>query len=315
MNHRSLGGSGLRVSEIGLGCNNFGSSMDAARVDAVVHQALESGVTFFDTAESYSRGVSEEMLGAALGSRRGDVAIATKFGARSFKKKMAAGSRSNVIRACEDSLRRLATDHIDLLYLHRPDPDTPVEETLSALDDLVHAGKVRYVAESAFAGWQVADAEHVAGASGVERFVANQIEWNLLSRDVETEIVPACRHFGVGIVPYFPLASGLLTGKYRRDEEPPEGTRLAGGSYFSSVLTEENFDKVDRLTAFAESNGRTLLELAVGWLLSQEGVASVIAGATSPEQLVANIEASTWRLSDDEMDAVDQALAGDPSDD
>jgi aryl-alcohol dehydrogenase-like predicted oxidoreductase len=284
--------------------------MDGARVDSVVHQALESGVTFFDTAESYSRGVSEEMLGAALGSRRDEAVIATKFGARSFKKTMAAGSRSNVIRACEDSLRRLATDRIDLLYLHRPDPDTPVEETLSALDDLVHQGKLRYFAESGFAGWQVADAEHVAAESGLERFVANQVEWNLLARGVETEIVPACRYFGVGLVPYFPLASGLLTGKYRRGVEPPEGTRLAGGSYFSSVLTDENFDKVERLTAYAESKGRTILELAVGWLLSQEGVASVIAGATSPEQLVANIEASTWLLDDVELAEVDAALAG-----
>ncbi|HEY6531200.1 MAG TPA: aldo/keto reductase [Acidimicrobiales bacterium] len=308
MEHRSLGGSGLRVSEVGLGCNNFGASMDADQVEAVVGRALDEGVTFFDTAESYSRGASEELLGTALGSRRDEVVIATKFGARSFKKTMAAGSRGNVIRACEDSLRRLGTDHIDLLYLHRPDPETPVEETLSALDDLVHQGKLRYAAESGFAGWQVADAEHVASSAGFERFVANQIEWNLLSRDVETEIVPACRHFGVGIVPYFPLASGLLTGKYRRGVEPPEGTRLAGGSYFSRVLTEENFDKVERLTAFAESNGRTILELAVGWLLSQDGVASVIAGATSPEQLVANIEAATWHLSADELATVDEAL-------
>jgi len=309
MEHRSLGGSGLRVSEVGLGCNNFGSSMDRPRVDAVVHQALESGVTFFDTAESYSRGVSEELLGAALGSRRDEVVIATKFGSRSFTTTMAAGSRSNVIRACDDSLRRLGTDRIDLLYLHRPDPDTPVEETLTALDDMVHQGKIRYVAESGFAGWQVADAAHVAASSGVGRFVANQIEWNLLSRDVETEIVPACRHFGVGIIPYFPLASGLLTGKYRRDEEPPEGTRLAGGSYFSSVLTDQNFDKVERLTTFAESKRRTLLELAIGWLLSQEGVASVIAGATSPEQLVANVESATWRLTADELAQVDSVLS------
>lgn len=314
MDHRSLGGSGLVVSEVGLGCNNFGvRSMDAREVDTVVGKALDSGVTLFDTAESYSRGVSEELLGAALGSRRDRAVIATKFGARSPSPTMAAASRSNAIRACDDSLRRLGTDRIDLLYLHRPDPVTPVEETLTALDDLVHQGKVRYVAESGFAGWQVADADHVATSSGVERFVANQIEWNLLNREVEREVVPACRHFGVGIVPYFPLASGLLTGKYRRGEEPPEGTRMAGGSYFSSVLTDENFDKVERLTAFAESRGRTLLELAVGWLLSQEGVASVIAGATSPEQLVANVEAATWRLTDDELTEVDAALAGEPA--
>ena len=307
MEHRSLGGSGLHVSEVGLGCNNFGSSMDAEQVQAVVNRALDEGVTFFDTAESYSRGVSEELLGAALGDRRDEAVIATKFGARG-KRSMAAGSRSNVIRACDDSLRRLGTDHIDLLYLHRPDAETPVEETLSALDDLVHQGKVRYVAESGFAGWQVAEADMVAAGSGLERFVANQIEWNLLARDVETEIVPACRHFGVGVVPYFPLASGLLTGKYQRGVEAPKGTRLQAGSYFASVMTDENFDKVERLTAFAEDGGRTILELAVGWLLSQEGVASVIAGATSPEQRVANVEASTWRLTPDELTAVDAAL-------
>jgi aryl-alcohol dehydrogenase-like predicted oxidoreductase len=315
MEHRSMGRSGLLVSEVGLGCNNFGASMDAARVEAVVRRALDEGVTFFDTAESYSKGVSEEMLGAALGRRRDEAVVATKFGARAPSPSMAAASRANVVRACDDSLRRLGTDHIDLLYLHRPDPLTPVEETLSALDALVRSGKVRYVAASGLAGWQVADAEHLARTIGAERYVANQIEWNLLTRDVESEVVPACRHFGVGIVPYFPLASGLLTGKYRRGVDPPEGTRLAGGSYFSRVLTDENFDKVERLTAFASAAGRSLLELAIGWLLSQDGVASVIAGATSPEQLVANVEASTWHLTADELAAVDVALAGDPAED
>jgi aryl-alcohol dehydrogenase-like predicted oxidoreductase len=313
MEHRPMGRSGLLVSEVGLGCNNFGASMDAARIEAVVRCALDEGVTFFDTAESYSKGVSEEMLGAALGRRRDEAVVATKFGARAPSPSMAAGSRANVVRACDDSLRRLGTDRIDLLYLHRPDPATPIDETLRALDVLVRQGKVRYVAASGLAGWQVTDAEHVARAIGAERYVANQIEWNLLTRDVESEVVPACRHFGLGIVPYFPLASGLLTGKYRRGVEPPEGTRLAGGSYFSRVLTDENFDKVERLTAFASAAGRTLLELAVGWLLSQDGVASVIAGATSPEQLVANVEASTWHLTIEEMAALDVALAGDPA--
>jgi aryl-alcohol dehydrogenase-like predicted oxidoreductase len=313
MEHRSMGRSGLLVSEVGLGCNNFGASMDAARVEAVVHRALDEGVTFFDTAESYSRGVSEEMLGAALGSRREEAVVATKFGSRAPSPSMGAGSRANVVRACDESLRRLGTDHIDLLYLHRPDPVTPVEETLSALDALVRGGKVRYVAASGLAGWQVADAEHLARAIGAERYVANQIEWNLLAREVEADVVPACRHFGVGIVPYFPLASGLLTGKYRRGVDPPEGSRMAAGSYFRRVLTEENFDKVERLTAVASSAGRSVLELAIGWLLSQAGVASVIAGATSPEQLVANVEASTWRLTVDELAAVDQALAGEPA--
>jgi aryl-alcohol dehydrogenase-like predicted oxidoreductase len=302
-----MGRSGLEVSAIGLGGNNFGARMDAGQVEAVVHAALDEGMTFIDTAEAYSNGASEELLGAALGTRRDEAVVATKFG-MSAAPGGAPGSRSNVLRACEASLRRLGTDHIDLYYLHRPDPTTPVEETLDALTELVHQGKVRYVGGSNLAGWQVADADHVARRHELQPFVADQVEWSLLARGVEAEVVPACRHFGVGVVPFFPLASGLLTGKYRRDEEPPEGTRLAGRSRFARVLTDTNFDKVERLAAVAEEGGRTLLELALGWLLSQPGVSSVLAGATSPEQVRANAAASGWRLDVDELAAVEQAL-------
>jgi aryl-alcohol dehydrogenase-like predicted oxidoreductase len=303
-----MGSAGLEVSAIGLGGNNFGARMDADQVHAVVHAALDEGMTFIDTAEAYSNGASEELLGAALGARRDEAVIATKFGT-SAAPGGAPGSRANVVRACEASLRRLDTDRIDLYYLHRPDPTTPVEETLDALTDLVHQGKVRYIGASNLAGWQVADADHLARARALQPFVANQVEWSLLARHVETEIVPSCRHFGVGVVPFFPLASGLLTGKYRRDEEPPEGTRLAGRSRFARVLTDTNFDKVERLTTVAEASGRTLLELALGWLLSQPGVSSVLAGATSPEQVKANAAAATWRLSADELAAVEEALS------
>ena len=303
-----MGRSGLEVSAIGLGGNNFGARMDLDQVRAVVHCALDEGMTFIDTAEAYSDGVSEELLGAALGDRRDEAVIATKFGMSSAPGG-APGSRSNVIRACEASLRRLGTDHIDLYYLHRPDPTTPVEETLDALTDLVHQGKVRYVAGSNMKGWQVADADHVARERGLQPFVADQVEWSLLARGAEAEVVPACRHFGVGVVPFFPLASGLLTGKYARDEEPPAGTRLAGRSRFARVLTDDNFDKVERLTGVAQESGRSILELALGWLLSQPGVSSVLAGATSVEQVQANAAASTWRLDADELAAVDEALS------
>src|SRR3954454_23473899 len=217
MNYRQLGRSGLTVSAVGLGCNNFGMRIDADATTAVVQQAIESGITFFDTAEMYGGGKSEEFLGAALGKQREDVVIATKFGGpKGPGPQQAPGSRRHVIRACEDSLRRLGTDYIDLYYLHYPDPNTPIEETLEALTDLVGQGKVRYVASSNVTGWMVADADHVASQAGLQRFTGCQIEWSLLNRAVETEIVPACRKFELGVVPYFPLASGLLTGKHKR---------------------------------------------------------------------------------------------------
>jgi aryl-alcohol dehydrogenase-like predicted oxidoreductase len=308
MEHRQLGRSGLTVSAVGLGCNNFGMRIDAEQTDEVVHQALESGITFFDTAEMYGGGKSEEFLGAALGSRRDEAVIATKFGGpKGPGPQQAPGSRRNVIRACEDSLRRLGTDWIDLYYLHYPDPLTPIEETLEAMTDLVGQGKVRYIASSNVVGWQIADADHVARQAGLQRFTGCQIEWNLLQRSVETEIVPACEKFELGVVPYFPLASGLLTGKHERGKPFAEDSRMST-PWFSSVATEENWDRVERLTAAAEASGHTILELAVCWLLSQPSVSSVITGATKPEQVVANVEAASWRLSNDELAAVAEAL-------
>lgn len=309
MELRRLGPTGLQVSVLGLGCVNFGMSIDADQAAAVVHKALEAGITFFDTAEAYGQGASEEHLGAALGKRREEVVIATKFGTSITRGPGAPGSRYNVIRACEGSLRRLGTDYIDVFYLHWPDATTPIEETLDAMNELVHQGKVRYIAASNLLGWHLADADHTARAHALQRFVANQIEWNLLARGVEREVVPACRHFDVGIVAYLPLASGMLTGKYKRGEEPPAGTRMSTGfADCTRVLTEENFDRVDHLSAVAEQRNRTLLELAVGWLLSQAGVSSVLVGATTPEQVEANAKASAWRLTTADLAAVEAAL-------
>jgi aryl-alcohol dehydrogenase-like predicted oxidoreductase len=314
MRFRQLGRSGLTVSTVGLGCNNFGMRLDADGTRAVVEAALEQGITFYDTAEMYGGGKSEEFLGAALGSRRDEVIIATKFGTRADGQDRASGSRRSIIRSCEGSLRRLGTDHIDLYYQHYPDPRTPIEETLEALAALVAQGKVRYIASSNVAGWQVAEADHTAREQHLHRFVGCQLEWNLLQRDAEKELVPACRRYGVGVVPYFPLASGLLTGKYRRDKEFPADSRLAAIPYFASVASDENFDTVDRLTAVAEERGHTILDLALSWLLAQEGVASVLTGATKPEQIAANVGAAEWRLTGDDLEAVGHALANDAAD-
>jgi aryl-alcohol dehydrogenase-like predicted oxidoreductase len=308
MEYRQLGRSGLTVSALGLGCNNFGMRIDHDLSIAVVQQAVEDGITFFDTAEMYGGGKSEEYLGSGLGKRRDDVVIATKFGSPRSAGNHAPGARRNIIRACEDSLRRLGTDYIDLYHQHYPDPMTPIEETLEALTDLVGQGKVRYIASSNVAGWQIADADHLAREHGLQRFTGCQIEWSLLNRAVELDIVPACRRFEVGVVPYFPLASGLLTGKYKKGQEFPPGSRLGSSSYFASVATEENFDRVERLTAVAEASGHTILELAICWLLSQDGVSSVLTGATSAEQVTSNVNAAQWRLSNDELAAVAEAL-------
>ena len=310
MDYRQLGRSGLTVSAIGLGCNNFGMRIDADASTAVVQQALDAGITFFDTAEMYGGGKSEEFLGTALGKQREDVVIATKFGGpQGPGPKQAPGGRRNVIRACEDSLRRLGTDYIDLYYLHYPDARTPIEETLEAMTDLVGQGKVRYIANSNMSGWQIVEADHAASDRGLQRFVGAQVEWSLLNRKVEHEVVPACEKYGIGVVPYFPLASGLLTGKYTRGQEFPEGTRFASSSYFSSIATEENWNKVERLTAVAEERGHTILDLAESWLLAHDVVGSVLTGATKPQQVDANVAAAEWKLDADDMAAVAEALS------
>ena len=316
MEHRALGKSGLQVSIVGLGCNNFGMRVDAAQTRAVVQRALEEGVTLFDTADIYGgRGKSEEMLGQALGERRKDAIVASKFGMpMGDGPYMRGGSRRYIMNAVEASLRRLGTDYIDLYQIHQPDPATPQEETLEALDSLVRAGKVRYIGCSNFAGWQLADAAWISRERGLASYISAQNLYNLLDRRVERELAPACEHYGVGILPYFPLASGFLTGKYRRGAEPPQGTRLAlMRSMADRVLTAGNFATLERLEEFARSHGHSMVELATSWLAAQPQVSSVISGATSPEQVSENVKAAGWKLSADELAEVDKLTAQRPA--
>ena len=302
MELRRLGNSGLKVSAVGLGCNNFGLRIDAAQTRAVVDAALDAGINFFDTADIYGATESEVFLGQALGKRRKDVVVATKFGmAVQGDEARKGGSRRWIMQAVEDSLRRLGTDWIDLYQFHTPDPDAPIEETLRALDDLVRQGKVRYIGNSNFAGWQIADADWTARTEHLNRFVSAQDELSLLNRKSLPEVLPACERFGLGFLPYFPLASGLLSGKYRRGEPPPPDSRLAAWARRGErALVDENFDKVEALAAWAQARGRTILELAFAWLLAQPAVSSVIAGATRPDQVAANAAAADWNLSPDE---------------
>jgi len=313
MKQRRLGRSGLYVSEVGIGCNNFGGRIDAAGTQAVVDAALEAGINFFDTADVYGERQSEVLLGKALGARRQDVVIATKFAMPTGPTPLdRGGSRRYVMRAVEASLTRLGTDYIDLYQMHSPDPDTPIEETLSALDDLIRAGKVRYVGNSNFSGWQILDADWTARSRGFEPFVTAQNHYSLLERAVAHEVLPACRRCGLGQLPYFPLASGMLTGKYHRGEPAPQGTRLARVAQLANrAMTDQNFGAVERLTAFAADHGRDLLSLAFSWLLSQDVISSVIAGATSAEQVRANAAAADgWRLTEGEMTEVAALVKG-----
>ncbi|RAK64768.1 aldo/keto reductase [Phenylobacterium kunshanense] len=301
MKVRRLGNSGLKVSVVGLGCNNFGMRIDAGQTDAVVNAAIDAGVTLFDTADIYGGTQSEVFLGKALGKRRHEVVLATKFGMRVQEDpKRSGGSRRWIMQAVEDSLRRLGTDYIDLYQHHRPDPDTPVDETLRALDDLVTQGKVRYIGCSNYEGWQIADADWTA--AGQSRFVSAQNLYSLLERDVEREILPACEHFGLGFLPFFPLASGLLSGKYRRGEPPPNDSRLAAwGARGQAAMNDANFDRVEALDAWARERGHTILDLAFAWLLGHRVVSSVIAGATTPDQVRANAATASWVLTADEV--------------
>jgi aryl-alcohol dehydrogenase-like predicted oxidoreductase len=309
MEFRSVGRSGLRVSLAGLGCNNFGGRIDADAKAAVVDAALEAGITLFDTADIYGAGHSEEFLGRALGSHRADVIVATKFAMPMGEGPYAAGgSRRYVMRAVEASLRRLGTDYIDLYQMHAPDPTTPIEETLDALTDLVHQGKVRYLGSSNFSGWQIADADWTARSRGLARFACAQNEWSLLRRAVEREVVPACERFEASLLPYFPLAGGALTGKYRRGEPAPAGTRLVADNG-TRWLTEANYTRIEALEGFATEHGHTVGELALAWLASQRVVCSVIAGATRPEQVRENVAALDWRLSRDDRRSIDGLLA------
>lgn len=302
MEKRRLGTAGPEVSIVGLGCNNFGMRLDAGKTREVVHAALDAGITHFDTAESYGGGRSEEFLGKALGSRRGDVVLATKFLARPTGEPYRPGLlRRRIMEGCEISLRRLGTNYIDLYYQHHPDPEAPIEEALAALNELVEVGKVVHIACSNFSAQQIDESAAISAKEHSAGFAACQIHWNLLNRDVEAKIVPAIRRNGMGIVPYFPLASGLLTGKYRQGQEYPEGSRLATTPHFAAVATKENFEYIGKLTEFAEDRGHSLLELAFAWLASQDGVASVIAGATKPGQVAANVLAGAWQLSAEDL--------------
>jgi aryl-alcohol dehydrogenase-like predicted oxidoreductase len=308
MEYRNLGRSGLQVSAVGLGCNNFGMRCDLDQSKAVVGQALASGITLFDTADIYGgRGKSEEYLGEALTGHRQNVVIATKFAGPMADGPMHNGaSRRYIFEAVEASLRRLGTDYIDLYQVHFPDAKTPMEETLRALDDVVRAGKVRYIGCSNFAGWQVADATWIARVQNLSPFVSAQNQYNLLDRRVERELAPACEKFGLGILPYFPLASGFLTGKYRPGEKPAEGTRLAAwGPRGAAMLSDPNFATLTKLEDFAQARGHTMIDLAIGWLASHAYVPSVIAGATKPEQIEQNVAAGAWRLTAEEMAEVD----------
>lgn len=308
MEYRRLGGSGLPVSVIGVGCNAFGARIDADATRAVVDAAIDHGITFFDTADIYGLGKSEALLGEALGRRRYDVVIATKFGmdmrGANGQEWEARGSRRYIRTAVEGSLRRLGSEWIDLYQLHQPDPLTPIEETLGALHELVLEGKVRYIGSSNLAAWQVIDADWVARSNGYERFVSAQNKYSLYDRSVEAELVPAAEHVGVGIVPYLPLEHGLLTGKYRRGQVAPDGSRLATRTF---RLKEADFDRIEALERFAQERGVGLLDVAIGGLAAQPAVGSVIAGVARPEQIAANVRAVGWQptLEDQaELDAV-----------
>lgn len=314
MEYRTLGRSGLHVSVVGLGCNNFGMKIDKDATAAVVNKAIDAGITLFDTANIYGgAGRSEEFLGAALGSRRQDVLVATKFSSPMGQGPLYRGaSRRHIFQQAEASLRRLGTDYIDLYQVHFPDPTTPIEETMRALDDLVRAGKVRYLGCSNFAAWQAVEAQLTARALNLNSLVSAQNEYSLLDRRIERELVPACNAYGMGILPYFPLASGFLTGKYHKGEPPPQGTRLQmWGPRGEQVLSERNFEVLEKLEAVATARGHTMLELAIGWLASQPHVSSVIAGATTPDQVEQNVAASSWVLDAEELAGVDTATKGD----
>lgn len=312
MTYRRLGSSGLSVSTVGLGCNNLGragtTSESQEGTDAVVHAAIDAGITLFDVADMYGKapGASEMQLGKALGSRRDDVVLATKFGLDmngvNGPDWGARGSRRYIIRAVEASLRRLGTEWIDLYQYHAPDAATPIEETLAALDDLVTSGKVRYLGHSNFAGWQIAEAEFTARGGGYTPFISAQNPYNLLDRRLEREVVPAVEAYGIGVLPYFPLANGLLTGKYRRDEVPA-GSRLTHSR--KNVLETADWDQLEAFSAFAAERGLSEVQVAFSWLAAQPSVGSVIAGATSPEQVRQNAAAADWTPSDEDLAELD----------
>lgn len=309
MEIRNLGRSGLRVSAIGLGCNNFGGRIGKDATRAVIHKAIDLGITLFDTADVYGeRGGSETLMGEILGADRKKIVLATKFGMPMDDVDVkVGGARRYIMQAVEDSLRRLQTDWIDLYQMHQIDPRTPIEETLRALDDLIRQGKVRYVGCSNFPAWRLVEAAWTATSNGLNPFASHQDEYSLVFRKPEAELMPAARAYGLGMLPYFPLASGLLTGKYRRNAAMPVEARLTKTQRLADrYLTERNWKIAEELGDFVAARGRTMLELAFSWLLAQAPVTSVIAGATRPEQLEQNVEAGAWKLSAEELSEIDR---------
>ncbi len=308
MKHRKIGKSDLDVSVIGLGCNNFGfvADMGVEASRKVIDKAIDSGINFFDTSDSY--GTSEDILGEVLGERRKKIVLATKFGSkRNALGEKSGASRGYILAEAEESLRRLRTDYIDLYQIHYPDPNTPIEETLRALDDLVKSGKVRYIGCSNFSAGQLQEAESTAAEHSLKTFISSQDEYSLIVRDLEREQLPVIEKYGLSELPYFPLASGLLTGKYRKGHAAPKGTRLGEKQALADKYhSEANLEKVELLRKFAEDRGHTLLKLAFSWLLSHQAVASVIAGATKPEQIEANAKAGDWELKTDELMQIDE---------
>ena len=309
MEYRNLGHAGMKVSAIGIGCNQFGGVVDKDGTKAIIHRARDLDINFFDTANVYSAGVSEEFVGAALQGQWDKVVIATKG-----RFKMGDGpndfgaSRYHITNAVEASLRRLGTDHIDLYQIHRWDESIPVEEMMRTLDDLVRVGKVRYIGASQFSAWQLSHSNDVAEMMGWEQFVTVQAHHHILERGVERELLPYCQYANIGLLPYFPLAGGFLTGKYKRGEPAPEGSRGERSTYVQRYLTDENFNKLDKLRVFADSRGHTLHDLAFAWLLSNKHVPSVIAGSTKPEQVTMNANTIEWKLSEEDLNELNGML-------
>ena len=307
MEYRQLGNSGLQVSTIGLGTNNFGVRLDPSQTALIVNHALDVGINMIDTANSYGKGLSEEYIGKALKGKRDQAVLATKVSSRMNEGPNNAGnSRRHIIAEVEASLRRLDTDYIDLYQIHWWDPNTPLEETLRTLDDLVSQGKIRYAGSSNFSAWQACEAAWTAQSLGVTSLVSTQPRYSMMDRVVENELVPFCQKYGVGILPYYPLENGFLTGKYRRNEDAPAGTRLAAND--RGMFTDKNFDVLDGLIAFAEARDHTVLDLAFSWLLANKAVSSVIAGATKIEQVITNSKAAAWDLTTEEVDEVNGIL-------
>lgn len=313
MDIRNLGGSGLRVSAVGLGCNNFGQRTDVETSRKVIHKAIDLGITLFDTADIYAgRGGSETVLGQVLGDRRKDIVLATKYSkAMSDDGTKQGASRRYIMTAVEDSLRRLKTDYIDLYQQHDFDPLTPIEETLRTLEDLIRQGKVRYIGCSNFPAWRIAEAQLTARNINSHAFVSCQDEYSLIVRDIEKDLLPAAQAYNLGLLPFFPLASGLLTGKYKRGETAPADTRFAKApALLNRYMSDKNLDIVQDLESFAKQRGKTMLELAFSWLASRPQVSSVIAGATRVEQIEQNVKAIDWKLTADDMAAIDKITKG-----